>query len=377
VAVNKIDFAEQEDSALEFHALGLDPIVPVSAAHGFGLRNLRSLIWESLEQETEPPSDEAPPRVAVIGRPNAGKSSLINQLAGKLRQVVDDRPGTTRDAVDVELNLDGRKYVLVDTAGVRRKGRTSEKLEKLSVMRALRSLERADVAFLVIDALEGLADQDAHIAGYAHERGRPLALLLNKWDAVDDKLEARRNFQKSLELKMSFLEKTPWMTISALNGAGLHRLFPLVDRIMSQYVFRAPTAEVNKVVEAAVAAHAPPFAGRGRIKFFYSAQVSIRPPSFVIFANRPESVHFSYRRFLVNRLRDAFNLDLSPVKLHIRSRRETDKPESIPARVRARKTGKNKTVKSGVTGRKSATPRRGSRSAKTGRPGKTGGGRKS
>jgi GTP-binding protein len=355
LAVNKIDNARAVPAAMEFHALGFGSVVPVSAAHGLGLDDLREILAGSLtpihQQEEEIAA--APPRVAVIGRPNAGKSSLVNRLLGQDRLVVDQRPGTTRDAIDVEISHDGRPYVLVDTAGVRRKGRVSDKLEKLSVMRAIQGIENSDVAILVIDALEGLADQDAHIAGYANERGRPLIILLNKWDSVEERLETRKDIQRELDLKMVFLERAPVITGSALTGSGLGRLFSLIDRIMAQYVFRASTADVNKVIEEATAAHAPPQVGSTRLKFFYATQASARPPTFVAFANRPDSVHFSYHRFLANRLRAAFGLDLVPVKLHIRGRhaeereRGRGKAKAGPRKAASRKapTGKRAAAK--------------------------------
>ncbi|MDR1656260.1 MAG: ribosome biogenesis GTPase Der [Deltaproteobacteria bacterium] len=325
VCVNKIDGPNRAPAAAEFYALGLTPVLPVSAAHGFGLEALRELLADNLEPEDDYDSlaEAAPPRVAVIGRPNAGKSSLINRLCGEERLVVNERPGTTRDTIDVEIQRGNRKYVLVDTAGVRRKGRVSEKLEKLSVMRAIKGIEGSDVAILVIDALEGASDQDAHIAGYAHERGRPLIVLINKWDAVKDRFDKRKDIQREMDLKMVFLDRAPFMTVSALTGAGLTRLWPAIDRIMDQYRFRASTSAVNRVIEKATEAHTPPQVGRVRLKFFYATQVSSGPPTFVIFVNRPESVHFSYRRFLANRLRQAFGLELVPVKLRLRDRHET------------------------------------------------------
>ncbi|MDR1080988.1 MAG: ribosome biogenesis GTPase Der [Deltaproteobacteria bacterium] len=261
------------------------------------------------------------PRLAVIGRPNAGKSSLINRLCGQSRLVTDARPGTTRDALDVEVESGGKSYVFVDTAGVRRRGRVGDRVEKISVMRAIRSLDRADAAILLVDAVEGLADQDAHIAGYAYEKGRPVVILLNKWDLVRDKKAARAAFERDLALKMSYLEKCPWFPVSARTGRGLERVFPLADRIMVQFNFRASTSEVNRVLEEATAHHSPPQVGKTRLKFFYATQAGTGPPSFVLFANRPKSVHFSYRRFLANRFREAFGLDLVPARLYIRGRR--------------------------------------------------------
>jgi GTP-binding protein len=323
VAVNKIDSPEKENLGADFYQLGLENIQPVSAAHGLGVEDLKTALYPYLEEALKSDDQAAEvPKVAVIGRPNAGKSSLINRLLGQNRLVVDSTPGTTRDAVDVTLEIEGRPYILVDTAGVRRKGRVSEKLEKLSVLRALKSLERCDLAILVIDAAQGLADQDAHIAGYAFERGRPVILAVNKWDTVTEKNRVRADFQKDLELKMAFLEKAPWLTVSALKGQGLQKLWPLVDEIMAQYRRRASTAEVNRIITAATEAHTPPQVGRGRLKFYYSTQASTGPPSFVLFTNHPEAVHFSYKRFLINRLKQAFGLTLVPVRLFFRSRHE-------------------------------------------------------
>ena len=323
VAVNKIDGPGQEGAVDEFHELGLDGLWPVSGAHGYGLNDFKAALSEFMAEPEEPDeeADEArPPRVAVIGRPNAGKSSLINRLAGRDRLVVDSRPGTTRDAVAVPVTFGSRPYVFIDTAGVRRRGRVDEKLEKLSVLRALKSLDQADAALLVVDALTGLADQDAHIAGYAHERGRPLIILANKWDAVKGKAETLKELNRCLDLKLGFLAGTPVVAGSAQTGQKLNLLFDLIDRLMAQYRFRAPTAEVNRVLEKAVAEHTPPYVGRGRLKFYYATQAATRPPTFVVFANHPDSVHFSYRRFLVNRLKEAFGLDLAPVRLFIRAR---------------------------------------------------------
>ena len=359
LCVNKIDGPQKMADAHEFHSLGLEPVMAVSAAHGFGLEALRTLIWDALAPVEAEPEEGASPRVAIIGRPNAGKSSLVNRLCGEDRQVVHERPGTTRDAVDVDIISSGKRYTLVDTAGVRRRGRVEQKLEKLSVMRAIKGVEGSDVAVLVIDALEGLADQDAHIAGYAHERGRPLMILINKWDQIRERLETRKELKRQLELKMVFLDKAPVMTVSALTGAGLDKLLPMVDRIMEQYVFRAKTHEVNDVLEKAMAAHTPPQAGRTRLKFYYATQASTRPPTFVAFANRPDSVHFSYRRFLVNQLKKAFGLDLVPVRLYIRDRHDD---EARPPRPKSKgKAAPKKGLKPGSKKAPKSAPKTGSK----------------
>ncbi|MDR2459480.1 MAG: ribosome biogenesis GTPase Der [Deltaproteobacteria bacterium] len=319
LVINKIDSPEKKYLEADFYALGFSELISVSAAHGLGIEAFKEKLLPFLDQGREPLDDSAP-RLAVIGRPNAGKSSLINRLIGAERLVVDPTPGTTRDSLDVTLDQDGKKYILVDTAGVRRKGRVSEKIEKLSVMRALKSINKADVAILMVDATLGLSDQDAHIAGYAFEKGKPMMILLNKWDLIKEKKEARENFEKDLSLKMSFLEKSPWFTVSAITGQNLQRIFPLVDSIMVQYKFQASTSDVNKVLEKAMAHHSPPQVGKVRLKFYYATQVSTKPPTFVLFANRPKSVHFSYRRFLINRFKMAFGLDLVPARLIVRSR---------------------------------------------------------
>jgi GTP-binding protein len=325
LAVNKIDGPEKVSLAGEFHKLGFAPLLAVSAAHNRGIEALKEEMRKYLDP-VSPPRDAADPtpRLAVVGRPNAGKSSLVNRLAGEERMVVDSEPGTTRDALDVTVRADGKDYVFVDTAGVRRKGRVSEKIEKISVIKALKSLDKADVALLMVDATTGLSDQDAHIGGHAFEKGRPVVFLLNKWDLVKDKEEARKNFEKDLSVKMSFLEKSPWFPVSALTGKGLKGLFPLVDKIMTQFTFQATTSEVNKVLEKATELHSPPQVGRTRLKFYYATQAGTRPPSFVVFSNRPKSVHFSYRRFLINRFKEAFGLDLVPAKLYVRDRHRED-----------------------------------------------------
>jgi GTP-binding protein len=353
VCVNKIDRPFELASALEFHALGLEPIEAVSAAHGLGLDQLRERLKPYLEEIEERTENDlfGPPKICLVGRPNAGKSSLINRLAGASRQVVDSRPGTTRDAVDVEIKAGDKSYVLVDTAGIRRKGRVEEKLEKLSVLRALKGLERSDLAILTVDALVGVGEQDAHIAGYASERGRPLVILINKWDAVEDKKDTLRSIKREMDLKMVFIQRAPMITVSAKTGAGLKNLWPLIDKIMAQYSFRAPTAEVNRILTEAAEAHSPPQVGRVRLKFYYAAQVGVRPPKFVIFTNRPEEVHFSYKRFLINRFREALTLELTPIELIFKPRRNVlEEGTSSPPRRASRAASKKAPSKGSFKG---------------------------
>ncbi|MFH1136464.1 MAG: ribosome biogenesis GTPase Der [Pseudomonadota bacterium] len=324
VAVNKIDSPEKEMALAEFHEIGVEPILPVSAAHGYGVNNLLEHIAALLPEGKDPYIPDDMIRVAVIGRPNVGKSSLVNRLVGEPRTLVTDQPGTTRDPVDTEIVRKGRRYLFVDTAGIRRKGRVSAKVEKYAVMRALRSVERCDVALLLIDSVEGLTDQDAHVAGYAVERGRCLVLLFNKWDLVKNKNEAQKEIKARLDLKLRFLSFTPWLTGSALTGLRVDRIFDEIESVFSQYTFRAPTAQVNKILEDAVEAHPPAYSGRGRLKFFYATQAGAKPPTFVVFSNKPEEIHFSYQRYLTNTFREAFGLNKIPIKVKFKPRSKKD-----------------------------------------------------
>jgi len=325
VAVNKIDGPEKEDDAGEFYALGVEPILSLSAAHGYGIRDFTQAILEMLPPEDEEPEKEDLIRVAVIGRPNVGKSSLINKLIGRERSLVSPTPGTTRDPVDTELTRQNRHYLFVDTAGIRRKGRTDFGIEKYAVIRALRAMERCDVALLLIDAEEGITDQDAHVAGYAIKRGRGLILIFNKWDLIEDKHAHQKKIKAQIELKLRFLTYVPYVTTSALTGLRLERIFSLVDQVFAQYSSRASTSQVNQVLERAVESHAPPYIGKNRLKFFYATQNATRPPTFIVFTNRPDKVHFSYERYLSNVFRDAFGLDKIPIKLHFKPRRREKK----------------------------------------------------
>jgi GTP-binding protein len=322
LAVNKVDGPEHEDLANDFWALGVEEVHPVSAAHGFGVNTLLAEIVDRLPDLEEPPPREDQVRVAIIGRPNVGKSSLINQLLGQQRALVDHEPGTTRDPLDVEVTRDGRSYLFVDTAGIRRKGRVNYKIEKFAVMRALKALERCDVALCLIDSVEGVTDQDAHVAGYALERGRGLILVFNKWDLVKDKRAALKDIEAFFDLKLRFAHFAPYVTASAKTGLRVTRVFKLIDQVFQQYTTRVSTPRVNKVLEQALAEHAPAYVGRDRLKILYGAQVSTRPPTFVLFANRPDKVHFSYRRYLTNALKKAFGLDKTPIKVMIKPRRK-------------------------------------------------------
>jgi GTP-binding protein len=249
-----------------------------------------------------------------------GKSSLINSLAGQDRLVVSDVPGTTRDAVDTDIEIEGRVYRFVDTAGIRRKARVSRKLEKFSVIKALKSLDRCDVALIVVDALEGITDQDVTIAGYAHQRRCGCIFLLNKWDLVEKDTHSVKRYTERVRTAARFLHFAPVLTLSAKTGQRTIRIFGIVDRVYSQYVKRVPTGEVNRILERSVQRREPPLHKGKRLKFYYATQVTAKPPTFVFFVNYPEAVHFSYRRYLVNRLREEALLGETPVRALFRLR---------------------------------------------------------
>lgn len=317
--VNKIDGEKQEENLFDFYSLGIDNPYPVSAEHGYGVPDFMDDLVRELP-EVVPDDEEDVIRVAVVGRPNAGKSSLINKILGENRLVVSDQAGTTRDSIDTLCRRSGRNYLFIDTAGIRRKGKVGEKLEKFSVIKALKSLERCDVALILVDASEGITDQDVTIAGYAEERGCGCIFLLNKWDLVDRRETGTKAFYDQLYMEAKFLYYAPAMTISALTGLRVGKIFKLVDEVFSQYKTRIATGELNRILTLATE-RTPPSLHKGkRLKFYYATQVDTGPPLVVCFVNYPEAVHFSYKRYLVNQLREFTELDKTPIKLSFRQR---------------------------------------------------------
>ena len=321
-AVNKIDGLTQEDRLYEFYALGLDNFFPLSAEHGYGFSDFMDALVDLLPapEEAGHPARPDEIRIALVGRPNVGKSSLVNRLIGQQRLVVSDSPGTTRDAVDTICRHQGQTYRLIDTAGIRRKAKVNFKLEKFSIIKALKSLERCDVALIVIDAGQGITEQDIKVAGYVHERGCGAIFAVNKWDLVDKSSISVRKFQQQLSEAAKFLQYAPVLTLSALTGLRVHRTFNAVKNVFSQYVTRVGTGVVNRIVSEAVGRNEPPLHKGRRLKFYYTTQVSERPPTFVSFVNYPEAVHFSYERFLVNQIRAETGLNATPLRLYFRLR---------------------------------------------------------
>jgi GTP-binding protein len=332
-AANKADSPRAEAEAAELYRLGVDRLFGVSALHGRGVGELEAALVEALpplEPFGPDPGDgdenapERPLRVALVGRPNAGKSSLVNRLAGGERVLVDARPGTTRDSIDTLVERDGRRYVLVDTAGIRRKSKVSREesfVEAQSVLHAIRAVERCDVAVLLCDAAEGVAEQDAKILGLAVERGRAVVVGLNKADLLTEPKAAQRAEEAARE-KLSFVPYAPVCVLSALRGRGVGPLMATVDRVAENYARRVPTGELNRFFEQVLQTHPPPTQGGKAPRLYYVTQASSRPPLFVVMTNAPESIHFSYQRYVVNQLRKAFAFEGVPIHVKYKPRRK-------------------------------------------------------
>lgn len=332
VVVNKIDTPTLEDLQSDFYALGVDVLYPISAEHGLRVDTLMDAVVHALPERTDdkPASGEAPTAVAIIGRPNVGKSSLLNRLVGCQRAIVSATPGTTRDPIDMVVEHAGRTYLLVDTAGVRRRPRVQAHVERASVVRALRALERAEVGLLLIDAVEGMTEQDARIAGYAWERGRALVLVVNKWDAVGADARAAKAFARGVEERYPSFGVVPKLFVSALTGQGVARIWGSLDRAVASHRLQMQTAKVNQVVTRAVQQQAPPMVKGKRPRLFYATQTATAPPTVTIFGANPGAVHPSYERYLVNQLRAAFPLEGTPLLIRFRPRREERKQPERP-----------------------------------------------
>jgi len=322
--VNKVDRKDAEESVPEFYELGFERVMPVSAEHGAGIDDVVDAIAEVVPPESvaaEESADDAPVRLAIIGRPNVGKSSLLNRLLGDERAVVSPISGTTRDAIDSELVRGGRRYVIVDTAGIRRKGKTTDEAEKLAVISARKAIERSEVALVMIDATEGVTAQDATVAGYAEDAGKAALIVVNKWDAEQHTPDDAKKFEEDVRFKLKFLAYAPVEFISAKTGRRVEKLFMRIDEIAAAYRKRVRTSELNAILEGALKRHNPP-AVRGRPRrFYYATQLRAQPPTIALFSNMDEPLHFSYRRYLENQFRDALALTGCPVHFVIRARK--------------------------------------------------------
>ena len=322
--VNKTDRKDAEEAIHDFWELGYDRIFPMSAEHGDGVGDLIDAIAEivppeSVEDEEE--DENAPVRVAIIGRPNVGKSSLLNRLTQEERAVVSPISGTTRDAIDSEITRNGKPYVIIDTAGIRRKGKTTDQAEKLAVMSARNAIERCEIALCIFDAVEGVTGQDATVAGYAEDAGKAALILVNKWDAEQHGPDDYKKFEDQLRFRLKFLAYAPLLFISAKTGRNVEKIFPQIDRIVAGYRKKFRTSELNAILERAVTAHNPPTVRGKPRRFYYVTQLKSGPPTFALFSNVDEPLHFSYRRYLENQFRDTLGLPGCPIHFVIRARK--------------------------------------------------------
>ncbi|HJV36103.1 ribosome biogenesis GTPase Der [Geomonas sp.] len=318
--INKVDGDRHEAAAGDFYSLGIDHIYTISAEHNRGVGDMMDDVMEALPLDTGKGGDEEITKIAVVGRPNVGKSTLVNRLVGYERVVANPTAGTTRDAIDTRFMVHKKPYLLIDTAGIRRKGKTTEKIEKYSVMDALRAIERADVVLIVLNAEEGVTEQDSKIAGYAYEAGRGCIFVVNKWDTLTKDNSSMGKFIEEIRRSFKYLPFAPILFVSATSGQRTGKIIEEVDKVMEQYSKRVSTSDLNRVFSKATDEnHAPLDQGR-RVKFYFATQVGTKPPSFVIFTNRPEGIHFSYERYIMNRFRDAFQFTGTPLKLIFRGR---------------------------------------------------------
>jgi GTP-binding protein len=332
VVANKSDTPRIESQTGECHELGFGEVVPTCAAHARGIPDLEMAIAERLPPapplDSVEPARVGPPRLAIVGRPNVGKSSLLNAWLGEERNIVADEPGTTRDSTDSSLSVDGREVILVDTAGMRRGGKRSDRIERGSALMALRSLERCDVALLVLDASVGVAEQDAKLARLALDRGRPLVLLLNKWDCVADTSRATE-LERQLERRLSFVPDAVILRTSATTGLGLERALPEALRLFDEQALEVPTSELNRALEDAIAKNTPPLRGKRRARFFYATQISTRPFTVLVFINDPALIARNYHRYLESFMRKRFGIRSAPVRVRLRGRREAEAPADL------------------------------------------------
>ena len=325
LVVNKVDnFDKFMPDVYEFYNLGIGDPLPISAASRLGIGDMLEEVTKHFPEHNGEEEEDERPRIAIVGKPNVGKSSIINKLLGKNRVIVSDIAGTTRDAIDTAIKYNGKEYVFIDTAGLRRKNKIKEELERYSIIRTVTAVERADVVLMVIDATEGVTEQDAKIAGIAHERGKGIIIVVNKWDAIEKNDKTMYEFEKDIRNTLSYMPYAEIMYVSAATGQRLSKLYEMIDVVMENQTLRVATGVLNEIMAEAVAMQQPPSDKGKRLKLYYITQVSVKPPTFVIFVNDKELMHFSYTRYLENKIREAFGFRGTSLKFFIRERKEKE-----------------------------------------------------
>jgi GTP-binding protein len=320
LAVNKLDHVKHYEEMYEFYRLGFEAVYPISSLHGTGTGDLLDQVVSHFPPVTDEEVDEDTIRVSIIGRPNVGKSSLVNRILGEERVIVSPVAGTTRDAIDTPLKRDGQDFVLIDTAGMRKRGKIYESTEKYSVIRALRAIERSDVAVVVLDGVEGVTEQDKRVAGIAHEAGRAVLFVVNKWDAVEKDERTMNHFRRDVLDQFAFMDYAPVLFLSAKTGQRVHQLLPAVREAAEQHAMRISTSVLNQVLQDATLSTPPPSVKGRRARLQYGTQVAVKPPAFALFVNDPELFHFSYIRYLENQLREAFGFQGTPIRILLRKK---------------------------------------------------------
>ena len=325
LVVNKVDSYEKYmPDVYEFYNLGMGEPYPISASSKQGLGDMLDAVMETLEGKAGIDEEDERPKIAIVGKPNVGKSSLVNKLLGEDRVIVSDVAGTTRDAIDTPLKVNGTEYVLIDTAGLRRKSKIKENIERYSIIRTVAAIERADVVVLMIDAVEGVTEQDAKIAGLAHDRGRGLIIAVNKWDAVEKGNHTVKEYTNDIRKVLSFVPYAEIVFISAKTGQRTGKVFELIETVIENHTMRVQTGVLNEIMTEAVAMQQPPSDKGKRLKLFYMTQVAVKPPTFVIFVNKKELMHFSYQRYIENQIREVFGFAGTPIRIYIRERKEKE-----------------------------------------------------
>lgn len=321
LVVNKVDRLIEEDNAYEFYNLGIGEPIAISSSQGLGLGDMLDKVVEHFDSIIGENEEDEYIRIAFVGKPNVGKSSLVNKILGEERNIVSNIPGTTRDAIDSIIETEEGKFVLVDTAGIRRRSKIKDEIERYSVVRTYAALERADVCILMIDAEDGISEQDQRIIGYAHEMSKAIMVIVNKWDLIEKETNTMNEFKKNLQHELSFMSYAPYLFISAKTGQRVHKVLEMAKMCYDNYNKRIKTGVLNDVISRAVTMQEPPIVGITRMKIYYVTQTGVKPPTFIFFVNNPEALHFSYSRYLENQLRDSFDFSGTGIKMEFRERK--------------------------------------------------------